>query len=246
MNIFDLVDISERYLELVNPSTPEKMVELGKFLRFREGSRVIDFGCGYAEPLVLWAAYFGIAGIGIDLREQACDRARKKVSERGLADRIEIVCGKGADYKFEEHSFDVATCIGATFVWGGYRQTIQAMKRAIRAGGRLGIGEPYWLRDNVPPGYAEQISPIYSERELLQIAREEGFKAIAKTFDEWIDITGSVLTKLDGDARGGAALSMVEVTGKPIKFVSMGEKLTDLDVFHPERNTDHVRHTQAV
>ena len=59
--------------------------------------------------------------------------------------------------------------------------------------------------------------------------------SIASTFDERIGITGSVLTKLDGDARGGAALSLVEVTGKPIKFVGVGEKPKDLDVFHPDR-----------
>lgn len=59
--------------------------------------------------------------------------------------------------------------------------------------------------------------------------------SIARTFDERIGITGSVLTKLDGDARGGAALSLVEVTGKPIKFVGVGERPKDLDVFHPDR-----------
>ena len=59
--------------------------------------------------------------------------------------------------------------------------------------------------------------------------------SIARSFDERIGITGSVLTKLDGDARGGAALSLVEVTGKPIKFVGVGERPKDLDVFHPDR-----------
>ncbi len=59
--------------------------------------------------------------------------------------------------------------------------------------------------------------------------------SIAKTFDEKIGVTGNVLTKLDGDARGGAALSLVEVTGKPIKFVGVGERPKDLDVFHPDR-----------
>ena len=59
--------------------------------------------------------------------------------------------------------------------------------------------------------------------------------SIARTFDERIGITGSVLTKLDGDARGGAALSLVEVTGKPIKFAGVGERPKDLDVFHPDR-----------
>jgi SAM-dependent methyltransferase len=188
MDFFDLVNISERYLELINPSSPEKVIKLGKFLRLRQGSRVVDFGCGYAEPLILWAEQFGIEGIGIDVREQACERARKKVSERGLTGRIEIVCGKGADYAFEPGAFDAATCVGASFVWGGYKPTIQAMKRAIRPEGRLGIGEPYWLRDKVPEEYAAQISPVHTEFELMQIAREEGFDfeyVVRASHDDW-------------------------------------------------------------
>ena len=57
----------------------------------------------------------------------------------------------------------------------------------------------------------------------------------AKAFDEALDITGVMLTKLDGDARGGAALSIKTVTGKPIKFVGTGEKLDQVEPFHPDR-----------
>jgi len=57
----------------------------------------------------------------------------------------------------------------------------------------------------------------------------------AKEFNERLDLTGIILTKLDGDARGGAALSVRAVTGKPICFVSIGEKLNDLEPFHPDR-----------
>ena len=57
----------------------------------------------------------------------------------------------------------------------------------------------------------------------------------AKAFNEKVNYDGIVLTKLDGDARGGAALSIRQVVGKPIKFISNGEKLTDLEVFYPER-----------
>ena len=58
---------------------------------------------------------------------------------------------------------------------------------------------------------------------------------VAKNFSEQVPLTGVILTRMDGDARGGAALSMRAVTGKPIKFVGTGEKLDGLDVFHPER-----------
>jgi signal recognition particle subunit SRP54 len=58
---------------------------------------------------------------------------------------------------------------------------------------------------------------------------------IASTFAARLNFDGVVLTKLDGDARGGAALSVLEVTGKPVKLVGVGEKLEDLEVFHPDR-----------
>lgn len=63
---------------------------------------------------------------------------------------------------------------------------------------------------------------------------------VAKTFDEKLDITGVILTKLDGDTRGGAALSVRAVTGKPIKFAGIGEKLDDLEVFHPDRMASRI------
>ena len=63
---------------------------------------------------------------------------------------------------------------------------------------------------------------------------------VAKSFDERLDITGVILTKLDGDTRGGAALSVRAVTGKPIKFAGTGEKLGDLEVFHPDRMASRI------
>lgn len=63
---------------------------------------------------------------------------------------------------------------------------------------------------------------------------------VASTFDERLGITGIILTKLDGDARGGAALSIRAVTNKPIKFVGMGEKLDQLENFHPDRMASRI------
>ncbi|EPR41671.1 Signal recognition 54 kDa protein [Desulfovibrio sp. X2] len=58
---------------------------------------------------------------------------------------------------------------------------------------------------------------------------------VAKSFDDRLDVSGVVLTKMDGDARGGAALSIKSVTGKSVKFVGMGEALSEMEVFHPDR-----------
>ena len=63
---------------------------------------------------------------------------------------------------------------------------------------------------------------------------------VAQSFNETVGITGVVLTKLDGDTRGGAALSIRSVTTKPIKFVGMGEKMDALEPFHPERMASRI------
>jgi len=63
---------------------------------------------------------------------------------------------------------------------------------------------------------------------------------VAKNFNETLEITGVVLTKLDGDTRGGAALSVRKVTGQPIKFIGVGEKLDDIEMFHPDRMASRI------
>ena len=85
----------------------------------------------------------------------------------------------------------------------------------------------------------EEVKP---DEILLVVDAMTGQEAVnvAKTFDQYLDITGVILTKLDGDARGGAALSIREVVGKPIKFVGVGEKLKDLEPFYPDRMASRI------
>lgn len=77
---------------------------------------------------------------------------------------------------------------------------------------------------------------------LLVIDAMTGQDAVnaAKAFNEEVELTGVILTKVDGDTRGGAALSVKEVTGKPIKFVGVGEKLEDIQTFHPDRMANRI------
>ena len=85
----------------------------------------------------------------------------------------------------------------------------------------------------------EEVKP---EEILLVVDAMTGQEAVnvAKSFDDYLDITGVILTKLDGDARGGAALSIRQVVGKPIKFVGVGEKLDDLEPFYPDRMASRI------
>ena len=89
----------------------------------------------------------------------------------------------------------------------------------------------------------EQIrDEVHPDEILLVIDSMTGQDAVnvAKSFNELLEITGVIITKLDGDTRGGAALSVKAVTGKPIKFAGTGEKLDDLEVFHPDRMASRI------
>ena len=92
----------------------------------------------------------------------------------------------------------------------------------------------------------KELSDIQKEVEpteiLLTVDAMTGQEAVnvAKAFDELLDVTGVVLTKMDGDARGGAALSVRYVTGKPIKFIGTGEKLDMIEPFHPDRMASRI------
>lgn len=89
----------------------------------------------------------------------------------------------------------------------------------------------------------KQINAAVSPTEILLVADAmTGQEAVnvAQGFDQTLSLTGLILTKLDGDARGGAALSMRAVTGKPIKFVGIGEKSDALEAFHPERMASRI------
>ena len=102
--------------------------------------------------------------------------------------------------------------------------------------GRLQIDEPLVqelvrLRDLVKPQEILLVLDAATGQEAVNVATH---------FDQALNITGSILTKLDGDARGGAALSMKAVTGKPIKFAGTGEKLDEFEAFHPERMASRI------
>jgi len=106
----------------------------------------------------------------------------------------------------------------------------------IDTAGRLHIDET--LMDELK-GIKTAVRPMET---LLVVDAMTGQDAVnvAQSFDDALNLTGVILTKLDGDTRGGAALSIREVTGKPIKFSGIGEKMSDLEVFHPERMASRI------
>ncbi len=106
----------------------------------------------------------------------------------------------------------------------------------VDTAGRLAIDEMLMKELN---DITHAISP---DETLLLVDAMSGQDAInvANSFNDQLKITGIIMSKLDGDARGGAALSIKHLTGIPIKFAGVGEKLSDLDVFHPDRMADRI------
>jgi signal recognition particle subunit SRP54 len=117
-----------------------------------------------------------------------------------------------------------------------YSRTTNRNTLIFDTAGRLQMDEPLVeelvrLRELVKPQEILLVLDAATGQEAVNVATH---------FDRALNITGSVLTKLDGDARGGAALSLKAVTGKPIKFVGVGEKLEDFEPFHPERMASRI------
>ncbi len=106
----------------------------------------------------------------------------------------------------------------------------------VDTAGRLGIDEAMMVE-------IEQVKKALNPHEILFVVDAmTGQDAVntAKVFNDRLDFTGAVLTKLDGDTRGGAALSIKSVVNKPIKFIGTGEKMEAIDVFHPDRMSSRI------
>ena len=159
----------------------------------------------------------------------ACDTFRPAAMEqlRVLAEQVEVPC------YLEE---------GATDPIAVAKNAIQEAKAKgydvviVDTAGRQSIDEELMQQ-------IEQIKAAVNPNEtLLVVDAMTGQDAVntAKTFNERLEIDGVILTKLDGDTRGGAALSIRAVTGKPVKFSGIGEKLTDIEAFYPDRMASRI------
>ncbi len=147
--------------------------------------------------------------------------------------QLKVVAGKAGTEVFEEGQINpvkIATDAIPYALKNGYDTVI------IDTAGRLHIDEK--LMDEL----VAIKSAVKPTEILLVVDSMTGQDAVtvADTFNKTLDITGVIMTKLDGDTRGGAALSIKAVTGKPIKFSGIGEKMEDLEPFHPDRMASRI------
>jgi SAM-dependent methyltransferase len=148
-------EIAEGSHRILNPFTDVKLSLLGEVARLRPGVRILDLACGRGEMLCRWSVAHGIEGVGVDLSDVFLAGARARAEELGVAGRVRFEQGDAGAYRAEPGSFDIVACVGATWIGGGLAGTLELMVAALRDGGVLLIGEPYWIEE--PPAAAEEV-----------------------------------------------------------------------------------------
>jgi hypothetical protein len=187
MEFSDLVTITQGSLPIMNPVSPEKILAVGKAAGLSSSDSVIECGCGNGTLLSLWGEEFGTLGTGIEIRSEACERARKMMKDRGLLDRIAIRCGDAATF-VPESAADCAVSLGASFIWGGFAEALEALRGMVHEKGKVVIGDRYWRTDRVPPEFAREWPDVCTEYEHLRHAREAGFDCtylVRASEDDW-------------------------------------------------------------
>jgi SAM-dependent methyltransferase len=134
---------------ICNPLSEAKVDELVGLFDLPAGGRVLDIGSGKAEILARICERYDVRGVGVDLSPQFVAEARTRVAARGLTARVDLREEDGASYRDEPGSFDLAMCMGASWVYGGYSGTLRALAAFVREGGLVVVGEPFWKRQ--PP-----------------------------------------------------------------------------------------------
>ena len=183
----ELVSITQGGLAIMNPTTPEKVLAAGRAAGLREGSRVVETGCGNGTILALWGREYGISGLGIEARADACTRAEETFHAAGLSDRISVRCMDARDY-VPDAPFDCAASIGASHIHGGFAATLDALLGLVHDGGTIVIGDRCWRSDRTPSEFAREWPDVLTGYEILGLAREAGLDVAAvvrSSSDDW-------------------------------------------------------------
>ena len=145
-------EIAEAGHRILDPLVEPQLRLIAEICEVGPGTRVLDLACGKGEMLCRWAGWFGASGVGVDLSHVFSGAARARAAELGVADRVSIVQGDAAAYEAKTGAFDVVSCLGATWIGGGLAGTVGLLRPALREGGYLIVGEPYWI--DPPPAEA--------------------------------------------------------------------------------------------
>jgi SAM-dependent methyltransferase len=185
--VVDYFAVAEREHELQNPTSREKLLLLGERLRLGHGSRVLDVASGRGGPAVLLARELGCTIRGVELRPEFHDAALARAAAAGISDRVGFELASASEVELGD-GYDVAMCLGASFVWGGLGGTLDALEPVVRAGGHVVVGEPYWRRLPLPEDYELRTEPFTTLEGTVDVFESGDLRVIsviASSEDEW-------------------------------------------------------------
>lgn len=180
--------VAEATHELQNPTSKEKIVLLGERLGLGPESHVLDIASGRGGPALLLAETFGCSVRGVEISPDFHAVAVERTAAAGLAERVTIELGDGAAATLEPESYDAALCLGASFVWGSLADTVEALAPAVRPGGFVVVGEPYWRRLPLPEDYEDRGELWTTLEGTVTIFETSGLRVvsvIASSEDDW-------------------------------------------------------------
>jgi hypothetical protein len=137
---------------------------------------------------VLLAETFGCSVRGVEISPDFHAVAVARTAAAGLARRIAFELGDGAAATLEPEAYDAALCLGASFVYGSLADTVQALAPAVRRGGYVAVGEPYWRRLTLPDDYEDRHDPWTTLEGTATIFETSGLpviSVIASSEDDW-------------------------------------------------------------
>lgn len=151
MDVWKFFNICEKLHTYCNPLDSERFEALLHLLRLDSNSTVLDIACGKGEFLVRLAELYHVTGVGVDISSYFIKETQAKAKDRVSNASLTFIQLDAKNYKPPEGLlFDLTSCIGATWVWDGYKGTLQALKGMTRSGGTIIVGEPYWLKTPDP------------------------------------------------------------------------------------------------
>ena len=178
--------VAEREHELQNPTSPEKVRLLGEALRVDAGSRVLDVASGRGGPALLLARAFGCRITCVERAPEFVEAARARFADARVADQVEFVQADAREVTLPREAYDAALCLGASFVWDGLDGTLAALAPAVRPGGHVAVGEPYWRRWPLPPDVEDEgYAPLAGTVDRFSRAGLPLTALIASSEDDW-------------------------------------------------------------